>query len=111
MTPVIRVVVPAIPVPFPDEPGFLVATVAAVSLSAQCRLAYAARHLAGGNRNAGLFWAASRALEADRAAGLSPLAAAARQARLYAPEIARALNPARRTGPPRTVRPQAEGER
>ena len=35
-----------------------------------------------GNRNAGLFWAANRALEADRAADLSPLADAARQAGL-----------------------------
>ena len=33
-----------------------------------------------GNRNAGLFWAANRALEIDPAADLSPLAAAARQA-------------------------------
>ena len=35
-----------------------------------------------GNRNAGLFWAANRALDADPAADLSPLAAAARQAGL-----------------------------
>ena len=35
-----------------------------------------------GNRNAGLFWAANRALETDPAADLSPLAAAARQAGL-----------------------------
>ena len=34
---------------------------------------------AEGNRNAGLFWAANRALDADPAADLSPLAAAARQ--------------------------------
>jgi hypothetical protein len=31
-----------------------------------------------GNRNAGLFWAANRALEADQAADLGPLADAAR---------------------------------
>jgi hypothetical protein len=51
-----------------------------------------------GNRNAGLFWAASRALEADPAADLSPLAAAARQAGLGEPEITRTLDSARRTG-------------
>jgi hypothetical protein len=42
-----------------------------------------------GNRNAGLFWAANRALEADPAADLSPLAAAARQAGLGEREITR----------------------
>ncbi len=50
-----------------------------------------------GNRNAGLFWAANRALEASRAADLSPLAAAARQAGLDEPEITTTLNNARRT--------------
>jgi hypothetical protein len=50
-----------------------------------------------GNRNAGLFWAANRALERDLAADLSPLATAARQAGLDAPEITRTLNSARRT--------------
>jgi Bifunctional DNA primase/polymerase, N-terminal len=50
-----------------------------------------------GNRNAGLFWAANRALENDPAADLSPLAAAARQAGLDDPEITRTLNSARRT--------------
>ena len=35
-----------------------------------------------GNRNAGVYWAANRALDADPAADLSPLAAAARQAGL-----------------------------
>jgi hypothetical protein len=49
-----------------------------------------------GNRNAGLFWAAHRALEADPAADLSPLAAAARHAGLRDPEITRTLNSARR---------------
>jgi hypothetical protein len=49
-----------------------------------------------GNRNAGLFWAANRALEADPAADLSPLAAAARHAGLGDPEITRTLNSARR---------------
>ena len=51
-----------------------------------------------GNRNAGLFWAANRALEADSAADLSPLAAAARQAGLDDKEITRTLNSARKTG-------------
>jgi hypothetical protein len=51
----------------------------------------------GGNRNNGLFWAANRALEADHAADLSPLAAAARQAGLTDPEITRTLKSARRT--------------
>ncbi len=50
-----------------------------------------------GNRNAGLFWAANRALEADQAADLSSLAAAARQAGLTDKEITRTLNSARRT--------------
>ena len=51
-----------------------------------------------GNRNAGLFWAANRALDADPAADLSPLAAAARQAGLGDQEITRTLDSARRTG-------------
>lgn len=50
-----------------------------------------------GNRNAGLFWAANRALEADQAADLSPLADAARRAGLPELEITRTLNSARRT--------------
>jgi hypothetical protein len=53
-----------------------------------------------GNRNAGLFWAANRALEADPAADLSPLADAARQAGLADPEIPRTLDSARRTAQP-----------
>ena len=53
-----------------------------------------------GNRNAGLFWAANRALEADPAADLSPLADAARQAGLADPEITRTLDSARRTAQP-----------
>jgi hypothetical protein len=64
-------------------------------------------HLAGwvaaqrqGNRNAGLFWAANRALEADPAADLSGLADAARQAGLADPEITRTLDSARRTAHP-----------
>jgi len=50
-----------------------------------------------GNRNAGLFWAANRALDTDPAADLSPLAAAARQAGLDDPEITRTLDSARTT--------------
>ncbi len=56
---------------------------------------------AEGNRNAGLFWAANRALDADPAADLGPLAAAARQAGLGGREITRTLNSARKTGQPR----------
>jgi Bifunctional DNA primase/polymerase, N-terminal len=51
-----------------------------------------------GNRNAGLFWAANRALEADPAVDLSPLAVAARQAGLDEQEIERTLDSARKTG-------------
>ena len=47
-----------------------------------------------GNRNAGLFWAANRALDTDRAADLSSLAAAARQAGLDDREITRTLDSA-----------------
>ena len=50
-----------------------------------------------GNRNAGLFWAANRALDADPAADLSQLADAARQAGLGDAEITRTLNSARHT--------------
>jgi hypothetical protein len=50
-----------------------------------------------GNRNAGLFWAANRALDADPATDLSQLADAARQAGLGDAEITRTLNSARNT--------------
>jgi hypothetical protein len=50
-----------------------------------------------GNRNAGLFWAANRALDADPAADLSQLTDAARQAGLGDAEITRTLNSARHT--------------
>jgi Bifunctional DNA primase/polymerase, N-terminal len=50
-----------------------------------------------GNRNAGLFWAANRALDANRAADLCPLAVAARRAGLGDKEITRTLDSARRT--------------
>ena len=64
-----------------------------------------------GNRNAGLFWAANRALDADPAADLSELAAAARQAGLPEPEITRTLDSARRTRQAHPEPPdhQAEG--
>jgi Bifunctional DNA primase/polymerase, N-terminal len=63
-----------------------------------------------GNRNAGLFWAANRALEADSAADLSPLAAAARQAGLGEREVTRTLDSARKTGPARTHAPDLQAE-
>ena len=63
-----------------------------------------------GNRNAGLFWAANRALDADHAADLSPLAVAARQAGLGDKEIARTLDSARRTGEHRADRQAEAGE-
>jgi Bifunctional DNA primase/polymerase, N-terminal len=50
-----------------------------------------------GNRNAGLFWAANRALDADPGTDLSQLADAARQAGLGDDEITRTLNSARHT--------------
>jgi hypothetical protein len=53
-----------------------------------------------GNRNAGLYWAANRALDANPAADLSPPAVAARQAGLGEPEITRTLDSARRTRQP-----------
>jgi hypothetical protein len=64
-------------------------------------LSHLARWIASqaeGNRNAGLFWAANRALETDPAADLSLLAAAARQAGLQDKEITRTLDSARKTG-------------
>ncbi len=63
-----------------------------------------------GNRNAGLFWAANRALETDPAADLSPLATAARQVGLDDPEITRTLDSARRTGQARPVPPDHQAE-
>ena len=53
-----------------------------------------------GNRNTGLYWAANRALDANPAADLSSLAAAARQAGLGEPEITHTLDSARRTRQP-----------
>ena len=71
-------------------------------------LSHLARWVAGqaeGNRNAGLFWAANRALDADPAADLSPLAAAARQAGLGEREITRTLDSARNSGRTGTTYP------
>jgi hypothetical protein len=65
---------------------------------------------AEGNRNAGLFWAANRALETDPAADLSPLAAAARQSGLDDKEITRTLDSARRTGQGRREPPGHQAE-
>jgi hypothetical protein len=63
-----------------------------------------------GNRNSGLFWAANRALDTDRAADLSPLAVAARQAGLGDKEITRTLDSARRTGEHHADRQAEAGE-
>ena len=60
-----------------------------------------------GNRNSGLYWAADRALDADPAADLSPLAAAARQAGLDEPEITRTLDSARKTSQGRNHQAEA----
>jgi hypothetical protein len=63
-----------------------------------------------GNRNAGLFWAANRALEADPAADLSPLAVAGRQAGLQDEEITRTLDSARRTSQAGHIPPDHQAE-
>jgi len=63
-----------------------------------------------GNRNAGLFWAANRALDADPAADLSPLVVAARQTGLEDQEITRTLDSARRTGQAGRVPPDHQAE-
>ena len=63
-----------------------------------------------GNRNAGLFWAANRALDADTAADLSSLAAAARQAGLGDKEITRTLDSARKGGRTRLHVPDYQAE-
>jgi Bifunctional DNA primase/polymerase, N-terminal len=58
-----------------------------------------------GNRNAGLYWAAHRALDTNQAADLSPLATAARHAGLEDREIGRTLDSARKTHEARPFRP------
>jgi hypothetical protein len=75
------------------------------------RLARWVARQAEGNRNAGLFWAANRALEADLAADLSPLAVAARQTGLDDKEITRTLDSARRTGQVHPNPPDHQAER
>jgi Bifunctional DNA primase/polymerase, N-terminal len=65
---------------------------------------------AEGNRNAGLFWAANRALDVDPAADLSPLAAAARQAGLGEREISRTLDSARNGSRTSTHAPDHQAE-
>ena len=64
-----------------------------------------------GNRNAGLFWAANRALETDPAADLSPLAAAARHAGLGRPgdHPDPGLRPQNRPAPSRPARSPSRG--
>jgi hypothetical protein len=65
---------------------------------------------AEGNRNAGLYWAANRALEADPAADLGPLAVAARQAGLGEREITRTIDSARKGGQTHTRVPDRQAE-
>jgi hypothetical protein len=65
---------------------------------------------AEGNRNAGLFWAANRALDTDPAADLTQLADAARQAGLPDPEITRTLNSARRISGTHPHQPDHQAE-
>ena len=65
---------------------------------------------AEGNRNAGLFWTANRVLDADPAADLSPLAAAARQAGLGEREIIKTLDSARKGGRTRAHVPDRQAE-
>ena len=55
-------------------------------------------------------WAANRALDADPAADLTSLAAAARQAGLEEKEITRTLDSARKTGQPRPPAPNYQAE-
>jgi Bifunctional DNA primase/polymerase, N-terminal len=71
--------------------------------AADSRLSQLARWIARqpeGNRNAGLYWAANRALDANPAADLSRLGAAARQVGLAEQEITRTLDSARRSRQP-----------
>ena len=62
-----------------------------------------------GNRNAGLFWAACRAVEAGQPAVLDDLAAAAAATGLTSREIARTISSARR-GTQRPIEHQNEPE-
>jgi hypothetical protein len=79
----------------------------------RCDLSHLAHWVASqgeGNRNAGLFWAANRALDTNRAADLSPLAVAARQAGLGDKEITRTLDSARKTSQGRSGPPDRQAE-
>jgi hypothetical protein len=62
-----------------------------------------------GNRNAGLYWAARRAIEAGRADALDTLAGAAISAGLPEAEAWRTVSSARRGAQPRPVDRQPEG--
>ncbi len=64
-----------------------------------------------GNRNAGLYWAARRAIEAGRADALDTLAGAAISAGLPEPEVWRTLSSARRGARPLPLDRQPEGGR
>ena len=57
-----------------------------------------------------MFWAANRALDADPAADLSPLAAAARQTGLGDKEITGTLESARKGSRTRTYAPDYQAE-
>jgi hypothetical protein len=89
----------------PDRPESRDAMVSDVG-----RLARWVERQAEGNRNAALFWAANRALEADRAADLSSLAAAARHVGLADPEITRTLDSARKAREARPAQPDRDAE-
>jgi hypothetical protein len=56
------------------------------------------QRLEEGNRNAGLFWAACRAVESGRANALDEIATAAAKTGLSEREIARTIDSARRGG-------------
>jgi hypothetical protein len=73
------------------------------------RLAGWVARLQEGNRNAGLFWAACRAVEAGQPAVLDDLAAAAAHTGLTEREISRTISSARR-GSARSLEHQAERE-
>jgi Bifunctional DNA primase/polymerase, N-terminal len=74
------------------------------------RLARWVARQAEGNRNAGLFWAARRALEADPATDLGLLADAARHTGLAEPEITRTLDSARKTREAHPLAPDRDAE-
>jgi Bifunctional DNA primase/polymerase, N-terminal len=91
------------------EPGRAVRAGRQVHGAELDRLAGWVAALPEGNRNAGLFWAANRALD-HGAADLSPLAAAARHAGLDDPEIHATLTSARKTVRTNRPRPNLQAE-